>query len=132
MSADAPWRDAARPPGERAAALLAEMTLDEKLPELASLWSGAELGAGNVAPILAAFGEPPAPEEAARHGLGHFTRPLGTRVDLRRVVEPGEIELMIGASSEDIRGRGAVRLTGEARIVGADRVLTTPCSITPT
>ena len=49
-----------------------------------------------------------------------------TGVDLRRVVEPGEIRVMIGASSEDIRGAGAFRLTGEPRVVGHDRVLTTP------
>ena len=38
---------------------------------------------------------------------------------------------MVGASSEDIRGRGAFRLTGEPRVVGHDRVLTTPCVIEP-
>ena len=56
----------------------------------------------------------------------HADRTSFTGVDLRRVVEPGEIRVMIGASSEDIRGEGAFRLTGEPRVVGHDRVLTTP------
>ena len=61
----------------------------------------------------------------------HADRTAFTGVDLRRIVEPGEIELLIGASSSDIRGRGRVTLTGDARTVGHDRVLTTPCSIQP-
>ncbi len=56
----------------------------------------------------------------------HADRTSFTGVDLRRVVEPGEIRVMIGASSEDIRGEGAFRLTGDPRVVGHDRVLTTP------
>ena len=36
----------------------------------------------------------------------HADRTSFTGVDLRRIVEPGEIRVMIGASSEDIRGRG--------------------------
>jgi beta-xylosidase len=62
----------------------------------------------------------------------HADRTSFTAVDLRRIVEPGEISVMVGASSEDIRGRGVFRLTGDPRIVGHDRVLTTPCVIEPT
>ena len=54
-----------------------------------------------------------------------------TGLDIQRVVEPGEIHVMVGASSEDIRGRGAFRLTGETRVVGHDRVLTTPARCSP-
>ena len=61
----------------------------------------------------------------------HADRTSFTGVDLRRIVEPGEIRVMIGASSEDIRERGAFRLTGELRVVGHDRVLTTPYVIQP-
>jgi hypothetical protein len=61
----------------------------------------------------------------------HADRTSFTGVDLRRIVEPGEIRVMIGASSEDIRGRGAFELTGELRVVGRDRVLTTPSVIQP-
>lgn len=39
----------------------------------------------------------------------------------RRIVEPGEVELWIGASSRDIRARLAAHLTGERREVGFDR-----------
>src|SRR4051794_24033715 len=74
-----PWTDAARPISERVEALLGEMTLEEKLAQLASAWVGAELGSGNVAPLQEAFGDPAPLEEASAHGLGHFTRPLGTR-----------------------------------------------------
>ena len=56
----------------------------------------------------------------------HADRTSFTGVDLQRIVEPGEIRVMIGASSEDIRGAGAFRLTGDPRVVGHDRVLTTP------
>ena len=61
--------------------------------------------------------------------LLHADRTSFTGADLRRIVEPGEIRVMVGASSEDIRGRGAFRLTGEPRVVGHDRVLTTPVSL---
>ena len=52
-------------------------------------------------------------------------------VDLRRIVEPGEIRVMVGASSEDIRGERAVRLTGDVRVVGRERVLPTACTVEP-
>ncbi len=61
----------------------------------------------------------------------HADRTAFTGVDLRRVVEPGEIELLIGGSSGDIRGRLALRLTGELRVVGPDRVVTTPAGRSP-
>jgi hypothetical protein len=72
------------------------------------------------------------PAERARVAFRlHADRTSFTGVDLRRVVEPGEIRVMIGSSSEDIRGRGSFRLTGDVRVVGHDRVLTTPCSVEP-
>ena len=74
-----PWADASRPLADRVEALLAAMTLDEKLAQLASVWVGAELGlgqrrahAGGVRGTRRPF------EEASAHGMGHFTRPLGT------------------------------------------------------
>lgn len=45
-------------------------------------------------------------------------------VDLTRVVEPGRIDVMVGASSEDIRLEGSFVLTGRTRTVGSDRALT--------
>jgi beta-xylosidase len=41
--------------------------------------------------------------------------------DGRRVVEPGELELRLGASSADIRLVAAVELTGERRFVDHTR-----------
>jgi beta-xylosidase len=73
-----PWTDTTRPLPERVEALLAEMTLDEKLAQLGSVWVGAELGSGNVAPMQEAFAEPASFEVASEHGMGHITRPLGT------------------------------------------------------
>ena len=73
-----PWTDTTRPLPERVEALLAAMTLDEKLAQLGSVWVGAELGSGNVAPMQEAFAEPASFEEATAHGMGHITRPLGT------------------------------------------------------
>ena len=54
-----PWTDTERPSAERVEALLAEMTLDEKLAQLGSVWVGAELGSGNVAPMQEAFARAP-------------------------------------------------------------------------
>jgi hypothetical protein len=72
------------------------------------------------------------PGEAARVTFAlHADRTAFTGTDLRRIVEPGDLEVKIGAASDDIRGRATVRLTGEPRVVGADRVLTTPASRSP-
>jgi beta-xylosidase len=73
-----PWTDTSLPIAERVEALLGEMTPDEKLAQLGSAWVGANLGAGNVAPLQEAFGDPLTFEEASADGLGHLTRPLGT------------------------------------------------------
>jgi beta-glucosidase len=39
-------------------------------------------------------------------------------LQMRHVVEAGEIEVMAGASSDDIRLRGALQLTGEPQVLG--------------
>ena len=66
MSPERPWADASRPLAERVEALLAEMTLEEKLAQLGSVWLGAELGSGNVAPHAGGVRRPRAFEEAQR------------------------------------------------------------------
>jgi beta-xylosidase len=97
------WTDTSKPLAERVGLLLAEMTLEEKLAQLGSVWVGAELGSGNVAPMQEAFADPEPFEEASAHGLGHITRPLGTRP-----VDPVE---------------GAQRLTGlQADLVARTRL----------
>ncbi|TDD34523.1 glycosyl hydrolase [Nonomuraea terrae] len=84
-----PWQDPARPVADRVEALLAEMTLEEKVGQLGSRWIGNDMqepepepGAEplNVAPmqdVFAASGTVPL-EEAVRHGLGHLTRVYGS------------------------------------------------------
>jgi beta-xylosidase len=75
-----PWRDRARPAAERAADLLARMTLAEKLAQLSSVWLHEPQGDGNIAPMQDEFaGEPPSLAALARDGLGHLTRVIGSR-----------------------------------------------------
>ncbi|WP_308200987.1 glycoside hydrolase family 3 N-terminal domain-containing protein [Actinoplanes sp. M2I2] len=84
-----PWQDSALPVAERVDALLAEMTLEEKVGQLGSRWVGNDMQDEeqtdseetlNVAPmqdVFAASGTIPL-EEASRHGLGHLTRVYGS------------------------------------------------------
>ena len=51
--------------------------------------------------------------------------------DLARIVEAGRIEVAVGASSADLRLRGAFDIEGPLRRVGEDRVLATVVSIAP-
>jgi beta-glucosidase-like glycosyl hydrolase len=59
----------------------------------------------------------------------HADRTAFTGRDLRRIVEPGEIELLVGTSSADLPCTVTVRLTGGARAVGHRRQLTTPVDV---
>ena len=92
-----PWTDTSKPLAERVESLLAEMTLDEKLAQLGSVWVGAQLGSGNVAPMQEAFADPPSFEQASAHGLGHLTRPLGTAP-----VDPVEGARKLAALQQDL------------------------------
>ena len=73
------WRDPARPVAERVADLLARMTLDEKLAQLAGIWigTGAEDGDG-VAPMQGEFAEAVPLAELIANGVGQLTRVFGT------------------------------------------------------
>lgn len=64
-------------PSERVSALLASMTLEEKLAQLVGFWvdKGDEL----VAPMAGEMGNPGAYADATVHGLGQLTRVYGTR-----------------------------------------------------
>lgn len=59
----------------------------------------------------------------------HADRTSFTGADYRRIVEPGEIRLSAGRSSEDRLEGLSVELTGERRVVAEGRVLTTPVSV---
>jgi beta-glucosidase len=61
----------------------------------------------------------------------HADRTSFTGRDLRRIVEPGELEVMVGTSSADLPAQGRLRLTGALRVVGADRQLVTPVEVSP-
>jgi beta-xylosidase len=61
----------------------------------------------------------------------HADRTAFTNRDLKRIVEPGEIEVFVGTSARDLPCRGRVRLTGAVRVVGHDRRLVTPTDSRP-
>ncbi|SHE24346.1 glycoside hydrolase family 3 N-terminal domain-containing protein [Actinomyces glycerinitolerans] len=60
----------------------------------------------------------------------HADRTSFTGVDYRRIVEPGQILLAAGTSSEDRLAPLAVEITGQRRVVDEGRVLTTPVVVT--
>jgi beta-xylosidase len=62
----------------------------------------------------------------------HADRTSFTGLDLQRIVEPGTIEVAVGSSSEDLPLRGSFVLTGPERVLGTDRVLTVPATVTAT
>ncbi|MET0424002.1 MAG: glycoside hydrolase family 3 N-terminal domain-containing protein, partial [Actinoplanes sp.] len=89
-----PWQDPAAPVADRVEALLAAMTIEEKVGQLGSRWVGNDMQEDpdaeqprtdpdetlNVAPmqdVFAASGTIPL-EEASRQGLGHLTRVYGS------------------------------------------------------
>ncbi|GIF21988.1 beta-glucosidase [Actinoplanes tereljensis] len=59
----------------------------------------------------------------------HTDRTAFTARDLRRIVEPGELEIMVGTSAGDLPCRGSVTLTGAIRETGRNRVLLTPVEV---
>jgi beta-xylosidase len=75
---------------KRGADLLKQMTVDEKIAQLHSAWlSIARDGSFTVKSIVGDGGESPGtPEALLRHGIGHLTRPFGTRpIDARAGAE---------------------------------------------
>jgi beta-glucosidase-like glycosyl hydrolase len=61
----------------------------------------------------------------------HADRTAFTGRGFERIVEPGDVELLVGISATDLPCRGSVRLTGPVRVVGPDRRLVTPVELTP-
>ncbi|MGP4025431.1 beta-glucosidase family protein [Actinomadura sp. 3N407] len=71
------------------------------------------------------------PGDAARIEFDvHADRTSFTGPDLRRIVEPGEIEVSVGPSSAVVPLRGSFTLEGPVRVLDADRVLTVPVEVT--
>jgi beta-glucosidase len=71
-----------------------------------------------------------APGETARVTFVLAMRALAFHdVALRRVVEPGEVAVLIGASSDDVRLTGRFTITGETREVGRGVAFTTPVRV---
>src|SRR3954452_1793306 len=62
----------------------------------------------------------------------HADRTAYTGPDFRRIVEPGDMEVLVGTSALHTPCRAQVRLTGPVRVVGHDRCLVTPVSVSPT
>ncbi len=90
--ARATWQDPARPVEERVEALLDVMTTTEKVAQLGSTWHrdagtsapdddgpADEPDHGDVAPMTTAFGDVQDWEVLRTVGIGHLTRPFGTR-----------------------------------------------------
>ena len=75
-----PWRDPARPAGERVAELLSRMTVAEKVAQLGSIWQGASGEGDGVAPMQDQFSEEQPPlDELIKNGMGQLTRVFGSR-----------------------------------------------------
>jgi beta-xylosidase len=121
----ATWHDTSRSVAERAAALLAELTLAEKAAQLGSSWerpSSEHNSDGDVAPMASAFSSSGL-DSAAVDGLGHLTRIFGTepldvadgvaclRASQRRVVELNRFGIPAIAHEECLTGFTAYHAT---------------------
>ncbi|MGY5765099.1 beta-glucosidase [Brachybacterium sp. DNPG3] len=59
----------------------------------------------------------------------HADRASFVGPDLQRIVEPGELRLRLGRSSEDAELEGVLRVVGPTRVIEGARVLTTPVEV---
>ncbi|MBO8191986.1 glycoside hydrolase family 3 C-terminal domain-containing protein [Streptomyces oryzae] len=92
------WPDPGRPSELRVEELLAEMTLGEKLAQLGSAWQGVERVGGNVAPMQDVFARQSDFAAASKDGLGHLTRPFGSKP-----VEPAEGVRRLASLQQELR-----------------------------
>ena len=60
----------------------------------------------------------------------HTDRTSYLDLRMQRIVEPGDIEVLVGTSAADLPCRATVTLTGPVRPVGRDRQLVTPVAFT--
>ncbi|MDF2555842.1 MAG: beta-glucosidase, partial [Microbacterium sp.] len=73
-----PWQDPDRPVAERVEALVAQMTVAEKIAQLYGIWVGASDDGADVAPHQHDMSEDVRLEDLLPTGLGQLTRPFGT------------------------------------------------------
>ena len=74
----ATWQDPHVKASDRLDALIAEMSLPEKLAQLGSLWLGFDVLTGEVAPMQNVFSRNVSWPESVQDGIGHLTRVFGT------------------------------------------------------
>ncbi len=67
----------------------------------------------------------PNDEKDVRFNL-HADRTSFTGIDMQRIVEPGDIEVLVGNSAADLPCRATITMSGPQRVVGHDRQLVTP------
>ncbi|MFC6082779.1 glycoside hydrolase family 3 N-terminal domain-containing protein [Sphaerisporangium aureirubrum] len=73
------WKDAGRSPEERVEALMARMSVAEKVAQLYGVWVGIDNADGEMAPHQHEFTSlPVAWDELVKEGMGQLTRPFGT------------------------------------------------------
>jgi beta-xylosidase len=72
------WNDPSHDLGTRVDALVAAMTLTEKVAQLYGVWVGASADGGEVAPYQHEMEEPVDLDTLLETGLGQLTRPFGT------------------------------------------------------
>jgi hypothetical protein len=116
----APWQDTTRAVQDRVEELLARMTLEEKLAQLGSRWVGNDL------PDAGTHEGPAGDRDAALN-----VAPMQDAFAARRIVEPGDLDVLVGTSAVDLPCHGRVRLTGPLREMGHDRRLVTPVELRP-
>ena len=114
-----------RPIDDRVDALIAAMTLDEKIAQLYGVWVGASAEGGDVAPHQHDMERRRRPRRAAAAGLGQLTRPFGTAP-----VDPALGALSLVRAQERIVGGEPLRHPGDRargvprrlRSLGGDRL----------
>ncbi|MBP2324913.1 beta-glucosidase [Kibdelosporangium banguiense] len=96
------WRDVRLPVDERVDALIAAMTLREKLAQLVGVWVGADPSGAGVAPHQSDMTEEPVIwADVIASGLGQLTRPFGTKP-----VGPAAGARSLAASQEQVVAAG--------------------------
>jgi beta-xylosidase len=104
-----PWQDAAAPVADRVEAIIAELTLDEKIAQLYGVWVGASAEGGDVAPNQHEMIGDVDLDELLPKGLGQLTRPFGTAP-----VDPGVGALSLARTQRRIMAEGRLGIPAVA------------------